>query len=292
MPTIDIAGVPHFYQDVGMSRCQGQSEAPTIVFVHGWLLSHHYWQPLMAQLADTYSCLSYDLRGFGNSIALGPLEQPAPSTYDLASYAQDLNTLLDQLKIERAWLVGHSLGGSIAIWAAHLYPERIQGVTCVNAGGGIYLKTDFERFRSAGEQLVTFRPAWLETIPFLDLVFSRMMVQRPLDKKWGKQRLLDLLRADAVAARRSLLESTTEEEVLKLPQLVADLKQPLHFLAGKQDKVMEVKYVNYLASFHTSFYPLGKNVIMLDRCGHFAMLEQLPLVAQTLRDILSEAGFK
>ncbi len=284
MSTLDILGIPHHYERHGSPS---NSSLPTLVFVHGWLLSHHYWSPLIKVLSKQYDCLSYDLRGFGQSQG----NSARPKNYSLAAYAEDLVALLEQLHIDRAWLVGHSLGGSIGIWGAHICPERVKGVICLNAGGGIYLKEAFERFRSAGENLVKFRPAWLGNLPWLDLAFCRLMVQQPLERRWGQQRLVDLLRADGAAARGSLLETTTEAEVNLLPRLVADLDQPLYFFAGQQDRVMEIKYVNYLASFHSSFYPLGQNVIELADCGHFAMLEQLPTVADKMEQILQTAGY-
>jgi 2-succinyl-6-hydroxy-2,4-cyclohexadiene-1-carboxylate synthase len=277
MPTIELTGVPHRYEQSGFP---GESSAPTLVFIHGWLLSHHYWCPLMEALSEKYPCISYDLRGFGDSQVDNSLD------YSLAAYGRDLVDLLRKLDIKNAWLVGHSLGGSVAIWGGHLCPERVKGIVCVNAGGGIYLKDEFERFRSAGEKIVDWRSPWLTRVPLIDLAFSRMMVKKPLARKWGKQRLLDFVRANRAAARGSLLESTTEREVHLLPKLVAELSQPLYFLAGKQDQVMELRYVQYLASFHPLFANLGHNVIEIDDCGHFAMLEQLPVVADQLQQIL------
>jgi 2-succinyl-6-hydroxy-2,4-cyclohexadiene-1-carboxylate synthase len=284
MPTLEISGFPHHYRQSGSGQ---EPSAPTLVFIHGWLLSHHYWSPLIEVLSSQYTCLSYDLRGFGDSQTCPTDEK---QDYNLESYGRDLVDLLEQLNINNAWVVGHSLGGSVAVWAAHLCPEKIKGVVCVNAGGGIYLKEEFEKFRSAGEKLLDFRPAWLAKLPLLDLAFSRLMVQKPLARQWGKQRLLDFVRADEMAARGSLLESTTESEVHLLPKLVAELSQPMYFLAGKQDQVMELRYVKYLASFHSLFAAQGQNVIEIEDCGHFAMLEQLPVVADKLRQILALAG--
>ncbi len=286
MPTLELAGVPHHYQQSGSGR---DSSAPTLVFVHGWLLSHHYWSPLVEVLSHQYPCLSYDLRGFGDS-QISPSDGEQNHSYSLEAYGRDLADLLEKLDITNAWLVGHSLGGSVAIWAAHLYPEKVKGVVCVNAGGGIYLKKEFDTFRSAGERLLNFRPPWLAKLPLLDIAFSRLMVQKPLGRKWGKQRLLDFVRANETAARGSLLESTTESEVHLLPKLVAELSQPMYFLAGKQDQVMELRYVQYLASFHTLFSTQGQNVIEIEDCGHFAMLEQLTVVADKLQQILTTAG--
>ncbi len=60
-------------------------EAPTIVFIHGWLLSRRYWEPVISQLKAEFSCLSYDLRGFGDA----PIESNR-TDYSLQAYAQDL----------------------------------------------------------------------------------------------------------------------------------------------------------------------------------------------------------
>lgn len=305
--TVDIHGVPHAYKLTPPIPAH-----PTLVFVHGWLLSHGYWLPLIEQLSQTYQCLAYDLRGFGDSRAKGcnraanerspqmqgassltpatarrsPVSATPDPCYTPLAYALDLIELLKKLEIRRAWLVGHSLGGSISLWAADHCPDLIEGVVCVNSGGGIYLKEEFERFRTAGEQLVKLRPRWLCYLPFLDLLLTRMSVARPLDRRWGRQRLLDLVNADASAALGTLMDSTTEAEVHLLPQVVARLSQPVHFIAGRQDLVMEPQYVRHLASFHPLFRNCGENVLEIDNCGHLAMVEHPNLVAQTIREVV------
>ncbi|ACK67072.1 alpha/beta hydrolase fold protein [Rippkaea orientalis PCC 8801] len=301
MPTIDILGVPHAYELISPSP---KPSTPVLIFIHGWLLSRQYWFPLVEQLAPDYPCLIYDLRGFGDSQPMAEKFQNEGiinrvplvgdpqtkvgglSSYGLQAYAQDLSILLQKFAIERAWLIGHSLGGSIALWGAEVCPEQVQGVICLNAGGGIYLKEEFERFRLAGEQLIKRRPAWLSYVPLIDLLFSRLMVARPLDKRWGRQRVLDLVRADAQAALGSLLDSTTETEVHLLPQIVSRLQQPVYFFAGDKDMVMEPKYVRYLASFHSLFDVQGNNVIELPNCGHMSMLEQPEILGEKLLQIL------
>jgi len=274
-----------------------RSQYPTLVFVHGWLLSRHYWQPVVTRLSDTYRCLTYDLRGFGDS----QLASSAPGTrrshpngeftpgspYSLQAYAQDLIDLLHALKLSEVWLVGHSLGGSIALWAAQQQPATIAGVICLNAGGGIYLKEDFDRFRAAGTQLVKYRPRWLTRVPFLDAVFARLNVARPIARPWGRQRIRDFVTACPDAALGSLLDSTTEAEVNRLPRLVAHLSQPVYFIAGSQDDVMQPQYVRHLASFHPLFAETGQNVLELPNCGHLAMLEQPDAVANQIATIVA-----
>ncbi|KKJ01334.1 alpha/beta fold hydrolase [Prochlorothrix hollandica] len=323
MPTIVIHGTAHSYD----LTPQGRS-LPVLVFIHGWLLSRCYWQPLIDQLIPEFCCLSYDLRGFGASGAatqpprsqggktgvqpwvksrspasgiqprtIAPLgfrtiartiaatEDPPPD-YSPQAYSQDLLALLDHLNIGRAWLVGHSLGGEVALWSAATQPDRIQGVTCLGVGGGIYLREEFERFRHLGRQLLQWRSPWLEYVPGIDRFFARANVYQPLETVWGQRRLGDFLAADEAAALGTLLGLTAEAEVHRLPQLVAQLSQPAYFLGGREDTIMEPQYVCHLASFHPLFKHCGCNFLELPHCGHLAMLEQTTLVANQLRQML------
>lgn len=289
MPYLDILSVPHSYY----LTAQKNHSPITLVFVHGWLLSQCYWQPIIDDLSHDFQCLTYDLRGFGKSNmglearspqSTPPDEQPHP--FSLAAYAQDLGSLLAALELKSVWLIGHSLGGSVALWTAKLFPERVQGVICVNAGGGVYLPDEFARFRWAGQQIVRWRPQWLKGIPFIDCAFAQMMVFRTLELQWGEKRVADLLAADPKAAMGVLLESTTEAEVHLLPQVVAALAQPVYFIAGAEDTVMDVKYVKHLASFHPLFDSEGGNVTVLSECGHMAMVEQPQALTEAIRALL------
>ncbi|MGG6293449.1 alpha/beta hydrolase [Leptolyngbya sp. AN02str] len=319
--TVDVLGTPHAYE-----LTETTNTAPVLVFVHGWLLSRAYWQPIIQQLAPHYSCLTYDLRGFGGSqpcyrptakefakpaisasavaltrsnLAIAPgqstsqaiatstsVEPPTGSGYTPADYAQDLGILLQQLNLSNVWLVGHSLGGSIALWAADLWPDQVKGVICLNSGGGIYLKEEFERFRAAGQQLVRLRPRWLCYVPMLDIMMTYMNVARPISRTWGRQRMQDWVVADPQAALGTLLDSTTAEEVHRLPQVVSRLQQPVYFIAGQSDTVMEPQYVRHLASYHHLFDCSGENVIEIADCGHLAMLEQPDAVSQAILNVL------
>ncbi|MEO1209936.1 MAG: alpha/beta hydrolase [Cyanobacteria bacterium J06638_20] len=291
--TVEVGGCPHTYE-----LTTSIQSSPTLVFVHGWLLSRAYWQPVVERLADDFSCLTYDLRGFGDSqkpqdadfnsspALISDAEEDCPG-YTPADYAQDLSGLLLHLQLDNVWLVGHSLGGSISLWAAEQMPDRVQGVICVNSGGGIYLKEEFERFRAAGEQLVKLRPRWLCYLPLLDVMMSWMNVANPLPRTWGRQRLLDWTVAQRDAALGALLESTTEDEVHRLPQVVSRLQQPVYFITGQKDTVMEPQYVQHLASFHHLFQSEGSNVIQIPNCGHLAMLERTDSVVEHIQTILT-----
>lgn len=309
MAKVDILGVQHDYQ---LTPGQGQSDI-TLVFVHGWLLSQQFWQPVIQTLKSNFNCLSYDLRGFGasngkscpkslnpievNNFALsnGTIERCQFSDFSPAAFAWDLLLLLSELNVERPWLVGHSLGGTIAVWATAIAQSNpsllvqtgIEGLICINSGGGIYVQEDFEQFRSAGQQIFKFRQPWLANVPGLPWIFRRSNVARAVSHVWGRQLLTDFLRVNREAGERSLLDSTTPEEVLLLPQLMRQIQQPAYFLAGDRDRVMAPKFVRHLASFHHLFDSDEPNVFELENCGHLSMIEHPTEVSRLIVRLVS-----
>ncbi|HJQ14198.1 MAG TPA: alpha/beta hydrolase [Anaerolineales bacterium] len=97
-----------------------------LVLLHGFPLDHHLWDEVAPLLEDTFDVILPDLRGFGASTAID-----APSSMD--DYASDIASLLDDLNIQKAAIVGHSMGGYVALTFARLYPERVRGLGLVSS---------------------------------------------------------------------------------------------------------------------------------------------------------------
>ena len=86
-----------------------------MLFVHGGLGDNRLWEPQATALADAFRCIRYDLRHFGRS--------DAPNGE--FSFVDDAIALLDALSVDRAALVGLSLGGGAALDVAYAHPERV-----------------------------------------------------------------------------------------------------------------------------------------------------------------------
>ncbi|CAB4362877.1 MAG: alpha/beta fold hydrolase [Actinobacteria bacterium] len=106
------------------------SGSPPIVFVHGMGLSGSSWQGLMDRLAAKHQVLALDLLGHGNS----PVPDD-PNEYTRDRALDDIDVLLAQLG-EPAVLVGHSLGGYLALAHAATRPGVAKGVVVINTGPG------------------------------------------------------------------------------------------------------------------------------------------------------------
>jgi pimeloyl-ACP methyl ester carboxylesterase len=84
---------------------------PPLLLVHGLLVSHLEWLPVIEQLAGSFRCIAPDLPGFGKSDKPGERHFP----YTREAFADTLRELLRALGVERAHVVGHSLGGAVAL---------------------------------------------------------------------------------------------------------------------------------------------------------------------------------
>lgn len=103
-------------------RYERTGRGKAVVFIHGFALDLRMWEPQWTAIAENYQAVRYDLRGFGAS------DPPDGKTY---CHIDDLRALLDALDIERAALVGLSIGGGIAVDFALAYPDRVRGVAAL-----------------------------------------------------------------------------------------------------------------------------------------------------------------
>lgn len=104
---------------------QGETEA--VVFLHGVPGSADVWRPLLEHVGQFGRAVALDWPGFGHA------DQPADWSYTTAAHADFLAAVLDQLGIERAWLVMHDLGGVGLAWAV-AHPAKCAGTVIIDTG--------------------------------------------------------------------------------------------------------------------------------------------------------------
>jgi 3-oxoadipate enol-lactonase len=107
----------------------GQGEA--VVFCHGLGGNHAIWYQQVPEFAQTYRVVTWDQRGFGRSTNVARQHGPV-------SAARDLTALLDRLNIDRAHLIGQSMGGWAVLGFVLAHPQRIRTLTLADTIAGIY----------------------------------------------------------------------------------------------------------------------------------------------------------
>ena len=101
---------------------------PVILMLHGVGDNSMTWEPVHAKLAQRFTVIAPDLLGHGES------DKPR-ADYSLTAFANGMRDLLTALDIDRVTILGHSLGGGIAMQFAYQYPQFVERVVLVSAGG-------------------------------------------------------------------------------------------------------------------------------------------------------------
>lgn len=103
-------------------------QGPALLLLHGMGCNHKTWLPVLHQLARRYTVIAPDLLGHGES------DKPR-ADYSIGGYANGMRDLLTVLGIDRVTVVGHSLGGGVAMQFAYQFPERTERLVLVAPGG-------------------------------------------------------------------------------------------------------------------------------------------------------------
>jgi len=108
----------------------GAPDAPIVVLGHGAGGNHAIWFQQVPEFANDYRVITWDQRGFGSSTNRHGLANPRTA-------AADLLAILDHLEVERAHIVGQSMGGWAAMGVAVAHPDRVQSLVLADTLGGI-----------------------------------------------------------------------------------------------------------------------------------------------------------
>ena len=255
-----------------------------VVLLHGLGATSASMLPTLAALAPDHRVLAPDLPGFGDS------DKPIRA-YHPAFYARWLVAFLDRVGIERAVLVGNSMGGRIAIEAGLRFPARVDRLVLYSPS------LAFKRFREA-TPLVRLLGAELAAMPMmvprpLVLASIRMMFARPerLRDAWYDAAADEFLRVFATprgrmaffsAARQIYLEDADGERGFwqRLPALA----RPALFIWGDADQLVPVGFAR-----HVQAVLPGVRSIVFDDSGHVPQFEHPDRTHRVVRDFLGHA---
>jgi pimeloyl-ACP methyl ester carboxylesterase len=273
--TVSAHGVDTFYLEAGYG--------PAVVLLHGLGATNSSMLPTLAELSHDHRVLAPDLPGFGESAK--PLR-----AYHPAFYARWLHALLDATHVERALLVGNSMGGRVAIEMALRHPARVERLVLFAPS------LAFRRFRFL-QPVVRLLAAELGVVPvpvprWLAMRVLRLMFAEPerLPAAWYEaamdefQRVFSTLRGRIAffsAARQLYLEASDGPHGFweRLPALAC----PALFLWGDQDLLVPAAFAP-----HVEAALPGARSVVLPSCGHVPQFEHPALTHRLVREFLSE----
>jgi pimeloyl-ACP methyl ester carboxylesterase len=257
---------------------------PALVLLHGIGNNCQTWAPVIDRLAETHTVIAPDLLGHGKS------DKPR-GDYSVAAFANGVRDLMSVLDIERATVVGHSLGGGIALQFAYQFPERCERLVLVSSGGlGPELSASLRAATLPGAELVLTALTGISGP--LRAGFSTL---DRLGQAAGLRRVRDLAEVGEtifalkdVEARRAFLRTlrgvvdSRGQAVSALDRLYLARALPMLVVWGSRDPIVPALHAETVRELVP-----GARVEMFEGAGHWAHLDDPDRFCAVLLDFLT-----
>jgi pimeloyl-ACP methyl ester carboxylesterase len=245
--TATVFGAKIYYLEAG------DAAKPTVILLHGLGSSTVSWQFNITALAANYRVIVPDQIGFGKS------DKPMLK-YRVGTYADFLDKFMSEIKVEKAHLVGNSLGGWVAAWTAIKYPNRVEKIVLADAAGLKPREVDLKQIYSLNYSTRD------EVRQLVKLVFYNQAV-------FGNEIFIDQSMNLRVQANdgytiNSLIESIKRDEDF-LNNRLSEIKKPTLIVWGKQDGLLPVSDAE---TFNKGI--AGSELVIFDQCGHAPQVEK------------------
>jgi pimeloyl-ACP methyl ester carboxylesterase len=275
---VDVDGLSVHYKVVG----QGE---PTILLLHGFAASVFSWRKVMEPLGEMGTVIAFDRPAFGLTERPMPGEWADENPYTPEAQANLTVRLMDELGVERAVLVGHSAGGSIALLTTLCYPERVEALVLEDAS--VYE--------------VNGAPEWLHPllhIPQMDRLGPVMVRSLVL---WGEAAIRtachdpDKITVELVSGYkkplqaenwdRALWELVLASHPLGLGDRLEEVTVPVLVVTGEHDRIVLARNSERLAEE----LPRA-DLAVIPNCGHVPHEECPSLFLEAVSDFLAQLG--
>lgn len=257
MPYVEVPGQQLYVEDTG-------GEGPPVICSHGFLMDHEMFAPQVAELRRTHRIITWDERGFGETVTDG---QP----FDYWDSARDLFGILDQLGIERAVLVGMSQGGFLSLRAALLHPDRVRGLVLIDSQAGPEDPEAAAGYRQMLDRWIAegYQPDLGDVIG--GLIVGDDELARPWRDKWSRWPAARLApAADALLTRDDVTDR------------LAEIDAPALVVHGRQDPAIPLA----TAEATCAALPECRGLVVVDGAAHAPNLTHPDVVNPALREFL------
>ena len=274
--TVSVWGIPTFYLEAG--------QGPPVVLLHGLGATNASFLPTLVELARDHRVIAPDLPGFGESGK--PLRR-----YHAQFFARWLRGLLDVLGIERAHLVGNSMGGRVAIEMGLEVPERVGRLVLLSPSPAFIRHREFVRLVRILRPELALLPV---PLTHRQVVWSiKRMFSRPhrLPDPWYQAAADEFLRVFGTPRGRIAFFSAARQIYLEEPyghqgfwDRLPGLGTPALFVWGQHDRLVPAAFARHVEKA----LPAAGSVVLRD-CGHVPQYEHPDQTHGLIRRFL-EAG--
>ncbi|MGZ4506729.1 MAG: alpha/beta fold hydrolase [Blastococcus sp.] len=257
---------------------------PALLLLHGIGNNCQTWNGVIGRLAESHTVIAPDLLGHGAS------DKPR-GDYSIAAYANGMRDLLSVLDIERATVVGHSLGGGIALQFAYQFPERCERLALVGSGGlGPELSAGLRAATLPGAELVLSALTGVSGplrmgVQALDRIGQATGVQRVRDLAEAVDALLALKDVEARRAFLRTLRGVADahgQAVTALDRLYLANAVPMLVIWGSRDPIVPAQHAETLRTL----VPTAR-VEVFRGAGHWPHLDDPERFCDVLLDFMA-----
>jgi len=269
MARIQLGNLSVAFSDVG--------RGPPVVLLHGLACGKRMWFHQIRALRQRFRVIAYDLRGHGETDA------PAVATeYSAAHLARDLVGVLDALNIERAAIVGFSLGGGPALAVAATSPERVSRLVLADVGAGADDPLKIEWMTRRWLALIRQGDADELVADMLRSEFYKVYARR---NARCRAHMAALIRATPLEGLRFTLSEVLakRKSLFRLTSVLQSVTVPTLVMVGEFDYVCSKS-----ARLVAQTIPNARLKIIANS-GHMSPLEQPAAFSAALMEFLSEA---
>jgi pimeloyl-ACP methyl ester carboxylesterase len=255
----------------GVVHYEAYGRGRPVMLLHGWINSWGVWQDSMIDLAENgrYKVYALDFWGFGDS---GKTNTPP---FKVESYVQMVDQFMEILGIERAPILGHSMGGTVALAFALAHPQRATKVGVV--GSPIDGKSLNFFLRLAGRDWVQLA----QSLPGATHMIVNTLVR--INTARDKERVRKMLLHDVdKTSMESFFRSIGDLRRTDLTPDLGALAIPVLGIYGLHDNIVDPHQVELLDK-----HVPGAHTVTLNRSRHFPMLDEPEEFNQTVRSFLS-----
>lgn len=277
---LDIDWHKHLHQDRIAGRVvsfaqYGNPASPAVVLIHGLAGCWQNWLENIPALGADFNVIAVDLPGFGES------EMPAGKQVSIPAYGRTVVGVLNSLGVERASVIGNSMGGQTAVQTALDHPSRVDRMILISPAGYSTCSTPSPLAHGAGVGglLLSNTAAWrrfLVTRPRLRAAALGGVVAHP--NKLSPEIAFEMMGADRKVGFSAAAHAILEHDFR--PRL-GELTTPTLVVWGRGDRILTSRD----AERFRSRIPGAKKLVLSDT-GHCAMVERPAWFNPTARDFL------
>ena len=248
-------------------RDEGRNNKKTVVLLHGFLQNLDVWSSYVLSYMHHLRVITIDLPGHGQT-------ETFSETHSMDFMARMVKTVLDEAGVDHCVMIGHSMGGYVALAFAEKHPYLLRGLGLINS----HALPDSEEHRhwrqAICEQVKENRASYIVNfVPTLFDDHNRAGLSQ--DIKDLQDQCLETRSESIIAAQNGMMNRPSRIDVLR------QLEVPILFIYGKNDNRIPLEL-----AISQAMIPHHAEILILDNVGHMAFIEEREYVKPRIKNFV------